>query len=283
MWWLGLALFLVCIIEVSSQLWTTSNLYTVLMCIVSSEMVSTMNPTVVGLQSLRYVSFIWCITRLRIMLTIYSLRARLSIWHSWAIIRCSIRTWSLSLSSPDILIISQANYSFSGALRPLSKLIVCLVMLRGRHRGLPVAIDRAIMVPVAYETNGISEGPTMVPDEAILNEILPSEHILSPREKSPPPQEYGRMHRRRPSVMSGVSEGQRVLSPRRNDTIITIEEPWELSLLCLLFVSWTRTICLEFVLSARMHQHTERIVFFALDHLLYYHRFRRAVFLFCFC
>ena len=35
------------------------------------------------------------------------------------------------------------NFSFSGAFRPLSKLIVCVIMLRGRHRGLPVAIDRA--------------------------------------------------------------------------------------------------------------------------------------------
>ena len=44
----------------------------------------------------------------------------------------------------------QANYSFSGALRPLSKLIICAVMLRGRHRGLPVAIDRAVMLPSEY-------------------------------------------------------------------------------------------------------------------------------------
>lgn len=43
------------------------------------------------------------------------------------------------------------NYSFSGALRPLSKLIVCLVMLRGRHRGLPVAIDRAVMLPKEFK------------------------------------------------------------------------------------------------------------------------------------
>jgi len=41
----------------------------------------------------------------------------------------------------------QANYSLSGVFHPLSKLIVCLVMLRGRHRGLPVAIDRAVMLP----------------------------------------------------------------------------------------------------------------------------------------
>ncbi|OJT12976.1 hypothetical protein TRAPUB_10453 [Trametes pubescens] len=29
----------------------------------------------------------------------------------------------------------------------LSKLIVCAVMLRGRHRGLPVALDRAVLMP----------------------------------------------------------------------------------------------------------------------------------------
>ncbi|KIP02880.1 hypothetical protein PHLGIDRAFT_32026 [Phlebiopsis gigantea 11061_1 CR5-6] len=39
------------------------------------------------------------------------------------------------------------NYSFSGAFGPLSKLVVIVIMLRGRHRGLPVAIDRAILLP----------------------------------------------------------------------------------------------------------------------------------------
>ncbi|KAK7441784.1 hypothetical protein VKT23_009195 [Stygiomarasmius scandens] len=39
------------------------------------------------------------------------------------------------------------NFSFSGALRPLSKLVVILIMVRGRHRGLPVRVDRAIMLP----------------------------------------------------------------------------------------------------------------------------------------
>ncbi|EEB90594.1 hypothetical protein MPER_11175, partial [Moniliophthora perniciosa FA553] len=50
-------------------------------------------------------------------------------------------TVGLSLGAPMV------NYSFSGTLRPLSKLIFCVVMLRGRHRGLPVAIDRAVMLP----------------------------------------------------------------------------------------------------------------------------------------
>lgn len=38
-------------------------------------------------------------------------------------------------------------YSFSGGWHITSKLILCAVMLRGRHRGLPVAIDRAILLP----------------------------------------------------------------------------------------------------------------------------------------
>ncbi|KAH8698639.1 putative potassium transporter [Talaromyces proteolyticus] len=39
------------------------------------------------------------------------------------------------------------NYSFSGAWHVISKLILVAVMLRGRHRGLPVAIDKAVMLP----------------------------------------------------------------------------------------------------------------------------------------
>ncbi|KAF7428771.1 low affinity potassium transporter [Pleurotus ostreatus] len=50
-------------------------------------------------------------------------------------------TVGLSLGIPT------ENYSFSGAFHPLSKLIVCAVMIRGRHRGLPVAIDRAVLPP----------------------------------------------------------------------------------------------------------------------------------------
>jgi Trk-type K+ transport system membrane component len=38
-------------------------------------------------------------------------------------------------------------YSFSGGWHTVSKLILCAVMIRGRHRGLPVAIDRAVLLP----------------------------------------------------------------------------------------------------------------------------------------
>ncbi|KAJ8516990.1 hypothetical protein ONZ45_g5757 [Pleurotus djamor] len=39
------------------------------------------------------------------------------------------------------------NFSFCGAMKPLSKLIIIVIMVRGRHRGLPLAVDRAIMLP----------------------------------------------------------------------------------------------------------------------------------------
>lgn len=38
-------------------------------------------------------------------------------------------------------------YSFCGGWHTLSKLILCAVMIRGRHRGLPVAIDHAVLLP----------------------------------------------------------------------------------------------------------------------------------------
>ncbi|GAA5828114.1 hypothetical protein JCM11251_002595 [Rhodosporidiobolus azoricus] len=43
------------------------------------------------------------------------------------------------------------NTSLSGVLSTLSKLIVIAVMVRGRHRGLPIAIDRAVLLPSDLE------------------------------------------------------------------------------------------------------------------------------------
>jgi potassium uptake Trk family protein len=47
----------------------------------------------------------------------------------------------ISIGLPD-----QA-YSFSGGMYTGSKIVMILVMLRGRHRGLPVALDRAVRLP----------------------------------------------------------------------------------------------------------------------------------------
>ncbi|KAJ7772100.1 cation transport protein-domain-containing protein [Mycena maculata] len=70
-------------------------------------------------------------------------------------------TVGLSLGIPT------ANYSFSGAFTPLSKLIVCFVMIRGRHRGLPVAIDRAVMLPMEFaeQNNTDLKRQDIEPDE----------------------------------------------------------------------------------------------------------------------
>lgn len=48
----------------------------------------------------------------------------------------------------------QNNTSLSGVLSTLSKLIICAVMIRGRHRGLPIAIDRAVLLPSDLEKHG---------------------------------------------------------------------------------------------------------------------------------
>ncbi|KAI0121152.1 cation transport protein-domain-containing protein [Xylariales sp. AK1849] len=46
-------------------------------------------------------------------------------------------------------------FSFAGGMYTGSKLVLCLVMLRGRHRGLPVALDRAVRLPGMGDEDGI--------------------------------------------------------------------------------------------------------------------------------
>jgi hypothetical protein len=50
-------------------------------------------------------------------------------------------TVGLSLGYPGI------NASFSAEFKTLSKLIIIAMQIRGRHRGLPYALDRAILLP----------------------------------------------------------------------------------------------------------------------------------------
>ncbi|KIY46038.1 TrkH-domain-containing protein [Fistulina hepatica ATCC 64428] len=56
--------------------------------------------------------------------------------------------------------VENQNYSLSGAFKPLSKLVMCAVMIRGRHRGLPVAIDRAVLLPQEFKWWMSTQGPT---------------------------------------------------------------------------------------------------------------------------
>lgn len=93
-------------------------------------------------------------------------------------------TVGLSLGIPT------ANYSFAGALRTLSKLILCAVMLRGRHRGLPVALDRAVMLPsefrpkekekeVSNPTDLDQDTPKTYPSQDARREGAASSHDLT--------------------------------------------------------------------------------------------------------
>lgn len=50
-----------------------------------------------------------------------------------------------------------AAYSFCGEWHTLSKIVLCIVMIRGRHRGLPVAIDKAVILPGERDIAGLAE------------------------------------------------------------------------------------------------------------------------------
>ncbi|GAA5981465.1 hypothetical protein JCM5350_004077 [Sporobolomyces pararoseus] len=52
---------------------------------------------------------------------------------------------------------SRNSASLAGVLRTLSKLVLIATMVRGRHRGLPVAIDRSILLPSELEEAQESE------------------------------------------------------------------------------------------------------------------------------
>jgi len=47
-------------------------------------------------------------------------------------------TVGLSLGYPDV------NTSFSGQFKTISKLVIIAMQIRGRHRGLPYQVDRAV-------------------------------------------------------------------------------------------------------------------------------------------
>lgn len=95
----------------------------------------------------------------------FSLRVGLSLWNCRPEPRNS-RSTSFSTNSDHhyhvVLTICQFNYSLSGALHPVSKLIICAVMLRGRHRGLPNALDRAVILPqdLQKRTDGPNDNDT---------------------------------------------------------------------------------------------------------------------------
>ena len=56
----------------------------------------------------------------------------------------------LSLGHPTV------NTSLSGKFTTASKVAICAMMIRGRHRGLPYAVDRAVLLPGEPEYRGFA-------------------------------------------------------------------------------------------------------------------------------
>ncbi|PHH59448.1 hypothetical protein CDD81_3178 [Ophiocordyceps australis] len=64
-----------------------------------------------------------------------------SVWTVFFEVTSAYGNVGLSLGYPTVAT------SLSGELNTFSKLIICAMMIRGRHRGLPYSLDRAIMLP----------------------------------------------------------------------------------------------------------------------------------------
>ncbi|MCO5565338.1 hypothetical protein L7F22_019011 [Adiantum nelumboides] len=122
MWWLGFALWLVCIIERENiQDPTTDGWFTVFSCLF--ELTS------------------------------------------------AYGTVGLSTGTPI------DDFSLSGRFHTLSKLVVIAVMLRGRHRGLPVAIDRAVLLPNELEIEDDAQERAYTIDEDGFIQTRSSYHL----------------------------------------------------------------------------------------------------------
>ncbi|KAL6301984.1 cation transport protein-domain-containing protein [Sparassis latifolia] len=105
-------------------------------------------------------------------------------------------TVGLSLGIPT------ANYSLSGAFHTLSKLVMCAVMIRGRHRGLPVALDRAVLLPHEFRPRtqpGVGEKNEETP--RVVEEPESSSH--SSQEGQDPPESVGMRERTRTLSFAG--------------------------------------------------------------------------------
>jgi hypothetical protein len=70
----------------------------------------------------------------------------------------------------------------------VSKLILCTVMLRGRHSGLPVAIDRAIVFPTKFSrreseklvTEQLSQAAATPAANGLAEKLLPVKEDVAP-------------------------------------------------------------------------------------------------------
>ncbi|CAE6446434.1 unnamed protein product [Rhizoctonia solani] len=56
--------------------------------------------------------------------------------------------------------VSSQPFSLSGEMRTIPKLVIIGLMIRGRHRGLPMAIDRSVQLPTEYKTTSVMTSPS---------------------------------------------------------------------------------------------------------------------------
>ena len=80
-------------------------------------------------------------------------------------------TVGISVGVPD------NAYSFAGSWHKLSKLILCAVMLRGRHRGLPIAIDRAVLLPDERQDLAEEEDAAIRMERAVSRQTVNGEVV----------------------------------------------------------------------------------------------------------
>ena len=80
-------------------------------------------------------------------------------------------------------------YAFCGAWSTLSKLILMCVMLRGRHRGLPLAIDRAVLLPGEESMKKLDEEHDGIRDEKVRAIVKEQELDMEQRNNAESPDE----------------------------------------------------------------------------------------------
>ncbi|KAL9098367.1 MAG: hypothetical protein Q9163_005961 [Psora crenata] len=91
-------------------------------------------------------------------------------------------TVGLSLGYPDF------NTSFSGQFAVISKLIIIAMQIRGRHRGLPYELDRAILLPSdqLHRNEDVDAGRRVQRRNSAMSNMDPGEHALASRPSTGP-------------------------------------------------------------------------------------------------
>ncbi|KAG7122985.1 High-affinity potassium transport protein like [Verticillium longisporum] len=85
----------------------------------------------------------------------------------------------LSLGGPSGLVSMSGHYTI------FSKVVICAMMIRGRHRGLPYALDRAITLPSEHTLSDESSSADQIPKLLSLGRTQSSGARSAPPRKTP--------------------------------------------------------------------------------------------------